>query len=78
MLRIFVEKHGADVLAQDRKEPMRRSILLDMLALPNGTKIGSQVLIWEEPRWRMWRAYLLTACLRYRLSQMRNVDASFS
>ena len=45
MLRIFVEKHGADVLAQDRKEPMRRSILLNMLALPNGTKIGSQVLI---------------------------------
>ncbi|MEM7516419.1 MAG: hypothetical protein AAF368_05810, partial [Planctomycetota bacterium] len=34
LLRRFVQEHGADALLPDRKEPMLRRLLVDMLALP--------------------------------------------
>jgi len=63
-LRLYVQKFGPDVLLPKRKEPMKMSVVREMITLPTGTRISDSgpyaVIDWSKPFWLAWRACLLT------------------
>jgi len=63
-LRSYVQQFGPDVLVPKRKEPMRMSVVKQMVNLPSGSRISPSgryaVIHWLDPFWTSWRACLLT------------------
>ena len=58
LVKEYVTKHGIAAILPKRKEPLSGEIIGQLLALPNGTKLGSRVLNWADPFFVVFKAIL--------------------
>ena len=60
LVKRYVAEHGADALMPDRKEPLDRPLLDQFFSLPDGTRLGSQILDRSSILFKSFEALLLT------------------
>ena len=58
MLREYAEVHGPEALIPHRKEPYTNQMIVDLLSLPNGTRIGRDTIQYDLLKWAEIRALI--------------------